>query len=111
MDKIFHEKIISWFNNQFNRPSAVQIQAWQVIEKQRDVLISSPTGSGKTLAAFLYGLNQLFVKGDDGLFVVLGGNDGGDAGEFTHFALDGVDAMSAGNVGDVVSNGGHGLLL
>lgn len=70
MDKIFHEKIISWFNNQFNRPSAVQIQAWQVIEKQRDVLISSPTGSGKTLAAFLYGLNQLFVKGDDGLTIL-----------------------------------------
>ncbi|MCB1603759.1 MAG: DEAD/DEAH box helicase [Gammaproteobacteria bacterium] len=70
MNKIFHPQLISWFESRFKHPSDVQIQAWQAIEKQRDVLISSPTGSGKTLAAFLYGLNQLFVKGDNGLTIL-----------------------------------------
>ncbi|MFK8012169.1 MAG: DEAD/DEAH box helicase [Marinicellaceae bacterium] len=68
---IFHSLVCDWFVGAFNKPTAVQIQAWKAISENQDVLISSPTGSGKTLAAFLYALNTLFSEQDNKLLSVL----------------------------------------
>ena len=67
---LFDEKIRTWFDDKFKQASPVQESAWAEIAKNKDVLISSPTGSGKTFAAFLYILNQLFVKPSTGVKVL-----------------------------------------
>lgn len=55
----FTPRVADWFTRAFDRPTAVQEQAWPLISAGEHVLISAPTGSGKTLAAFLWGLDRL----------------------------------------------------
>jgi len=63
----FHPAVQRWFDRTFPAPSAPQREGWPHIAAGRDTLIAAPTGTGKTLAAFLACLNDLFVKGFDGL--------------------------------------------
>ncbi len=62
----FHPVVAEWFGQQFREPSAVQAQAWPVIQAKQSALIAAPTGSGKTLAAFLAVIDQLVRQGLDG---------------------------------------------
>ncbi|MDP8967925.1 MAG: DEAD/DEAH box helicase, partial [Actinomycetota bacterium] len=55
----FTPTVRDWFQSAFDRPTAVQEQAWPAIATGEHTLISAPTGSGKTLAAFLWALDQL----------------------------------------------------
>ena len=55
----FTPQVRDWFVRSFERPTPAQEQAWPVIARGDDVLLSAPTGSGKTLAAFLWGLDRL----------------------------------------------------
>lgn len=57
--KNFHPAVASWFKGAFEGPTDIQTQAWPVIKKREDTLISAPTGSGKTLAAFLSAIDDL----------------------------------------------------
>ncbi|MDP9400364.1 MAG: DEAD/DEAH box helicase, partial [Actinomycetota bacterium] len=59
----FSPRVRDWFEAAFERPTAVQEQAWPAIASGEHVLISAPTGSGKTLAAFLWGLDRLSAAG------------------------------------------------
>jgi len=56
---MFHPAVHDWFGKTFAGPTAVQVSAWEVIDRGHDVLIAAPTGSGKTLAAFLCAINNL----------------------------------------------------
>src|SRR4051794_41927949 len=58
----FTPQVREWFLRAFERPTAVQEQAWPAIARGEDVLLSAPTGSGKTLAAFLWGLDRLVAS-------------------------------------------------
>lgn len=55
----FHPTLAAWFQRSFERPTAVQTQAWPVIAAGRNALLLAPTGSGKTLAAFLVAIDRL----------------------------------------------------
>ncbi|MCD4677972.1 MAG: DEAD/DEAH box helicase, partial [Desulfobacula sp.] len=56
---LFHPLIRKWFFDSFCCPTDIQEQAWPLIAKKKNVLITAPTGSGKTLTAFLWSINQL----------------------------------------------------
>lgn len=55
----FRPQVATWFRDVFERPTAVQAEAWQRIADGHHALVIAPTGSGKTLAAFLWALNAL----------------------------------------------------
>ena len=57
----FEPLIRTWFNNKFDDLTPPQAMAVPLIEKNKNVLVSSPTGTGKTLTAFLSILNN-FLK-------------------------------------------------
>lgn len=59
MDMAFHPAVEKWFKGTFDGPTGIQTEAWPLIKKRENVLISAPTGSGKTLAAFLSAINDL----------------------------------------------------
>ncbi|MGY6276776.1 DEAD/DEAH box helicase [Methylomonas sp. MgM2] len=61
----FHPIVASWFDSQFDAPSAAQQQAWPAIRTGKPTLIAAPTGSGKTLAAFLAAIDDLVRQGLD----------------------------------------------
>jgi len=62
----FHPAVAGWFRAAFSEPTAVQAEAWPVIQTGRPVLIAAPTGSGKTLAAFLAAIDELVRSGLQG---------------------------------------------
>jgi ATP-dependent Lhr-like helicase len=59
---MFHPLVESWFAETYREPTAVQKEAWPLIEKGENVLALAPTGSGKTLTAFLAALSR-FIDG------------------------------------------------
>ncbi|PKN66499.1 MAG: ATP-dependent helicase [Deltaproteobacteria bacterium HGW-Deltaproteobacteria-15] len=59
----FHPLVSRWFLESVGKPTDLQEQAWPVIAKGENVLISAPTGSGKTLAAFLWAVDRL-IRGE-----------------------------------------------
>ena len=62
----FHPLIRRWFSDTYGEPTAVQAEAWPLIEKGENVLALAPTGSGKTLTAFLSAISRFCPseKGD-----------------------------------------------
>ncbi len=52
-----------WFEQNFDRPTEVQLRGWPLIASGRHTLITAPTGSGKTLAAFLWAIDRLSHSG------------------------------------------------
>jgi ATP-dependent Lhr-like helicase len=62
----FHRLVRQWFETAFPGPTQVQLDGWKAISEGRDALIAAPTGSGKTLAAFLWAVNSLFKKAENG---------------------------------------------
>jgi len=64
--KNFHPAVASWFGGAFEAPAEIQTEAWPLIQKQENTLISAPTGSGKTLAAFLASIDGLVKRSLDG---------------------------------------------
>jgi len=63
MTSEFHPAVAQWFNKQFEKPTAAQLQSWPAIRANRPTLIAAPTGSGKTLAAFLAAIDELIKMG------------------------------------------------
>lgn len=63
----FHRFVRQWFETAFAGPTQVQLDGWKAIARGRDTLISAPTGSGKTLAAFLWAIDSLFKKAENGM--------------------------------------------
>ncbi len=63
LTSLFGPVILSWFQANFDGPTAVQAQGWPLIAERKNVLLLAPTGSGKTLAAFLYSIQQLLSQG------------------------------------------------
>jgi len=59
----FHPVIRSWFTETYGKPTAVQAQAWPLIENGAHVLALAPTGSGKTLTAFLSAISRFCSSG------------------------------------------------
>ncbi|MFV2061812.1 MAG: DEAD/DEAH box helicase, partial [Gammaproteobacteria bacterium] len=59
----FHPAVSHWFNQAFDAPTEVQLQAWPSIKANNPTLIAAPTGSGKTLAAFLASIDSLICLG------------------------------------------------
>jgi ATP-dependent helicase Lhr and Lhr-like helicase len=64
--KFFHPAVAKWFKRTFDAPTEIQTEAWPLIKKRKDTLISAPTGSGKTLAAFLSAIDSLVRVGLEG---------------------------------------------
>ncbi len=62
----FEPYVKEWFNSKFDSLSEPQEHSFDLIHEDRNSLICAPTGSGKTLSAFLAGLNELFLMGDNG---------------------------------------------
>ena len=60
----FHPAVRAWFERQFERPTAVQMEAWPAIRQGGHTLLAAPTGSGKTLAAFLAAIDDLVREGE-----------------------------------------------
>ncbi|MDR1446693.1 MAG: DEAD/DEAH box helicase [Treponema sp.] len=60
---MFNDLIAAWFKETYGSPTAVQAEAWPLIEEGENVLALAPTGSGKTLTAFL-GVLSRFCNGD-----------------------------------------------
>src|SRR4051794_28169293 len=58
----FTPQVRDWFTRAFDLPTEAQEQAWPVIARGDNTLLSAPTGSGKTLAAFLWGLDRLVAE-------------------------------------------------
>ena len=58
----FHPVVATWFEEAFPGPTAVQAQAWPLIQGGQHVLAAAPTGSGKTLAAFMVALDALYRR-------------------------------------------------
>jgi len=59
----FHPITERWFGENFDAPTAAQLNGWASIREGRHTLIAAPTGSGKTLAAFLTALDDLLQEG------------------------------------------------
>ncbi len=59
----FHPVVRDWFHKAFAAATAVQLQSWPAIKRNRPTLIAAPTGSGKTLAAFLSAIDDLVRDG------------------------------------------------
>lgn len=55
----FTELSRQWFVATFQTPTRVQVQAWDAIANDENVLVVAPTGSGKTLAAFFHAIDRL----------------------------------------------------
>lgn len=51
-----------FFSTQVGTPTPAQAQAWPLIARGQDVLVSAPTGTGKTLAAFLVFIDRLTAQ-------------------------------------------------
>ncbi|MCL2128514.1 MAG: DEAD/DEAH box helicase, partial [Treponema sp.] len=62
----FHPLIRSWFAETYGKPTAVQAEAWPLIERGEHVLALAPTGSGKTLTAFLSAISRFCDCGGPG---------------------------------------------
>ncbi|MGA9874470.1 MAG: DEAD/DEAH box helicase, partial [Solirubrobacteraceae bacterium] len=62
----FSPAVRDWFASSFAEPTQAQAQAWPAIASGEHVLLSAPTGSGKTLAAFLWALDRLSARAEDG---------------------------------------------
>jgi len=62
----FHPAVLSWFSNTFESATPVQVEAWNAIRTDQDVLIAAPTGSGKTFAAFLCAIDELVRDSREG---------------------------------------------
>ncbi|MDR2371343.1 MAG: DEAD/DEAH box helicase, partial [Treponema sp.] len=62
----FHPLIREWFAKTYGKPTAVQAEAWPIIEKGGHVLALAPTGSGKTLTAFLAALSRFCRPSGEG---------------------------------------------
>ncbi|GHV94739.1 DEAD/DEAH box helicase [Spirochaetia bacterium] len=58
MPPSFHPLIREWFTETYGKPTAVQAEAWPLIEQGEHVLALAPTGSGKTLTAFLSAISR-----------------------------------------------------
>ena len=56
-----HPAVREWFEDSFDRPTAVQEGAWPAIAAGRHALLAAPTGSGKTLAGFLSVIDELLA--------------------------------------------------
>jgi ATP-dependent Lhr-like helicase len=63
MPESFHPLIRSWFIETYGKPTAVQAEAWPLIEEGEHVLALAPTGSGKTLTAFLSAISRFCTNG------------------------------------------------
>ena len=63
---MFHPLVETWLLRRFGAPTPVQAQAWPVLARGGDALITAPTGAGKTLAAFLSCLDRLLVASSAG---------------------------------------------
>ena len=61
----FHPVIQSWFTETYGNPTAVQSEAWPLIERGENVLALAPTGSGKTLTAFLSAISRFCGSGKE----------------------------------------------
>jgi len=57
----FHPLVRQWFEARFSAPTDAQVQAWPIIARGENVLVSAPTGSGKTLTAFLSAIDNLLT--------------------------------------------------
>jgi len=66
VQRLFHPAVADWFTKTFQKPTEVQLKAWNEIKKQHNTLIAAPTGSGKTLAAFLSAIDDLTKKSLEG---------------------------------------------
>jgi len=64
---VFSPETRAWFEAAFEGPTPAQELGWPAIASGGHTLIQAPTGSGKTLAAFLYGIDRLNPKPDEGL--------------------------------------------
>ena len=62
----FHPIIRSWFSETYGEPTAVQAEAWPLIEQGKHVLALAPTGSGKTLTAFLSVISRFCLPANGG---------------------------------------------
>ena len=63
----FHTAVDHWFSTTFDKPTLVQMDAWNAIQSGHNTLIAAPTGSGKTLAAFMAGINDLVLDAVGGV--------------------------------------------
>jgi ATP-dependent Lhr-like helicase len=63
LPQTFHPLIRSWFTETYGNPTAVQQEAWPLIERGENVLALAPTGSGKTLTAFLSAISRFCAEG------------------------------------------------
>lgn len=60
----FTGAVRAWFLAAFGKPTPVQREAWEVVERGENALVIAPTGSGKTLAAFLFAIDSLMREKD-----------------------------------------------
>ncbi len=56
----------AWFDASFDAPTPVQTDGWERIAAGEHALLIAPTGSGKTLAAFLWCIDRLANREEDG---------------------------------------------
>ncbi|RJR43177.1 MAG: DEAD/DEAH box helicase [Desulfobacteraceae bacterium] len=59
--RYFHPLVERWFEERVGKPTELQEEAWPLISRGENILISAPTGSGKTLAAFLWAIDRLIT--------------------------------------------------
>ncbi|MCK5774474.1 MAG: DEAD/DEAH box helicase [Thermoplasmata archaeon] len=55
----YDPRISNWFQENIGRPTRLQKEAWNAIERGENVLVASPTGTGKTLSAVLPGIDSM----------------------------------------------------
>jgi ATP-dependent Lhr-like helicase len=67
---MFHPVVSGWFSARFGQPTEAQSRGWAEISTCLDTLLMAPTGSGKTLAAFLFGLDSLVRRFEEGLRIL-----------------------------------------
>src|SRR5207247_2401536 len=66
MPERFSAPVRDWFQDTFGVPTPPQREGWPAISSGADTLIGAPTGSGKTLSAFLWSIDQLIRRAQDG---------------------------------------------